>query len=387
MRIESFSVTNQRSVVLAACQSVPSLMILAGPNGAGKSTLLNALRQSPGSGPIIYIPPHRTARRQNVMARHLHQQLISMEELMAGQGIPGYEGINLITGSRDPWSFDDTVNYLKHGLCQIEIERQHAITERLDRTGSVTLDTVPDVWEPLKQLTNSLLPHLRFHGIDVSNRDQVRCLFEVHSKSAVVDLDELSSGERSIVQMFYPLIEHRIKRLIQEIRQQDAPSARAQVCVLIDEPELHLHPTLQAKVIDYLRALTADENTQVIVATHSPSIVEYASFDELYLLRPVELVEPGENQLVQVASDEERLSFLRGAFGSTANLTAFLPVVIVEGGGQEERSRRTTDRKLYRALHQGFNQVTLVAGGGKQECIKLQTALQEALGQFCHGRV
>ena len=31
---------------------------------------------------------------------------------------------------------------------------------------------------------------------------------------------------------------------------------------------------------------------QVIVTTHSPTIVEYASFEELFLLRPVEAVTP-----------------------------------------------------------------------------------------------
>ena len=97
-------------------------------------------------------------------------------------------------------------------------------------------------------------------------------------------------------------------------------------------------------------------------------MVEYASFEELFLLRPVELVEPEQNQLVQVASDEERLSFLREVFGSTANLTALQPVVLVEGVGEQTASKVLPDRKLYRALHPGFDRVTLIPGGGKAEC-------------------
>ncbi len=38
--------------------------------------------------------------------------------------------------------------------------------------------------------------------------------------------------------------------------------------VIIDEPELHLHPILQAKFINYL--ITLSEKNQVILSTHSP---------------------------------------------------------------------------------------------------------------------
>ena len=99
-------------------------------------------------------------------------------------------------------------------------------------------------------------------------------------------------------------------------------------------------------MFDYFRVLSSDERTQFIIATHSPTIVEYASFEELFLLRPVELVAAGDNQLIQVASDEERLKFLRDVFGTTANITAMQPVVIVEGVGAQG-TRTVSDRKLY----------------------------------------
>jgi hypothetical protein len=154
------------------------------------------------------------------------------------------------------------------------------------------------------------------------------------------------------------------------------------MCVLIDEPELHLHPNLQVKVFDYLRLLTTGGRIQVIIATHSPTIVEYATFEELFLLRPVETVVEGDNQLLQVASDEQRLQFLREVFGTTSNLTALQPVIVVEGIDQTDTSRTVSDRKLYRALHPGFDRVTLIAGGGKADCIRLCAILEKALGQI-----
>jgi hypothetical protein len=295
-------------------------------------------------------------------------------------------GLNPFTGGstgRDPWDVDDVSTYLKPVLCQVEIERKEAVTYRYDRDGEIARDSLVDPWKPLRDLTRHLLPHLAFAGIiDSTTPAQVKCLWQVHATETIVDFDDLSSGEKSIIQMFYPLIENKIKTLVAEIREDGEPQDLAEVCVLIDEPELHLHPNLQIKVLDYLRVLTSQDNLQVILATHSPTIVEAASFEELFLLRPIELVGLEENQLVQVASDDERLLFLRDVFGSTSNLTAMQPVVIVEGVEEQEAKKTVSDRKLYRALHPGFDGVTLIAGGGKGECKALLGVLDDALKSF-----
>lgn len=382
MRIPSFQVKNQRAIKLAKCDKVPRLMVIAGPNGCGKSTLLNALRSLGGEQTVLYVGPHRNARRQNVVYRHLLTQAISIEALLARSDTPGYEGIQLIQGSRDPWSFDDTSNYLKHALCQIEVDRQQAILARYDQEGEIPKGVLPDPWSPLKTLTSNLLPHLVFSAIDASNKDFVRCIWKVHGTDVPVDLDDLSSGEKSIVQMFYPLIEHQVRDILNEIRKGPKAQDRPELCVLIDEPELHLHPNLQVKVVDYLRFLTANTKTQVIVATHSPTIVEQAHFEELYLLRPTETVSEGDNQLVQIATDEERLHVLRELFGGIGNLTAMQPIVVVESTGGDSTQRGVPDRKLYKALHDGFDRVTVIPGGGRTECFRLREALSAALTGF-----
>ena len=162
MRIPSFEVRNQRSIRFARCEQVPSLMIIAGPNGCGKSTLLNAIRTASGYQNIMYVGPHRAMRRQQVQQRHLLTAPISFETLLAGQNIPGFEGIRLLDGARDPWGYDDSANYLKHALCQIEVERGQAVTARFDRDGQIERGSLVDPWEPLKTLTHNLLPHLLF---------------------------------------------------------------------------------------------------------------------------------------------------------------------------------------------------------------------------------
>ncbi|MEX2490423.1 MAG: AAA family ATPase [Nitrospirales bacterium] len=306
---------------------------------------------------------------------------LSYEALLSGQNVPGMEGIRIFDGNRDPWGYDESANYLKHTLCQIEVDRLQAIGNRIDREGEIKKDSIIDPWKPLRELTSNLLPHMAFIRIDATNRDQVRVLFRVHRLDVLVDLDDLSSGEKSIVQMFYPLIEREIKALIKDIELVAPPPARPELCVLIDEPELHLHPNLQLKVLDYLRVITSKQPVQVIVATHSPTVAEAASFEELFLLRPTELVGSDENQLVRVASDEDRLATLRSLFGSVHNLTSMLPVIVVESVSTEQ-GRAVPDRQLYRALHPAFDRATLIAGGGKRECISLRRALEPALAEF-----
>lgn len=381
MALESFAVRDTRNVREAACAHVPAVMVIAGPNGCGKSTLLDALRRQHRG--VLYVGPHRGAARQTVQYRHLLGDAISFETILSGTSISGVEGIRLLTGNRDPWSYDDAANFLKHGLCQIEIDRQQAVVACLDRYGEIRRNQLPDPWEPLRVLTRNLLPHLRFDRIDVSNRAQVRCLFRTHARAEPVDFDDLSSGEKSVVQLFYPLLEHQIKARLASMREQGdaSPLPSKEVCLVVDEPELHLHPSLQLKVLDYFRILASRGEARVIAATHSPTIVDYATFEELFLLRPAELTADGENQLVPVATDEERLRFLHEQFGTVSSLTALQPVVVVEGVSTTV-GRAVPDRKVLRALHEGFDRVTVVPGGGKGECIKLRGVLESALSSF-----
>src|SRR5207244_1710720 len=156
------------------------------------------LRNMGSGGQVLYVGPHRTTRRQNVQWRNLLAQPISLGAILARNDVPGFDGISLIAGERDPWNVDDAGNYLKHGLCQIEVDRKDAIAARYDTEKEIRKDSLPDVWGPLRELTNNLLPHLEFSQIDSSNKTQLRVLWKVHNKDVVVDLDELSSGEKAI---------------------------------------------------------------------------------------------------------------------------------------------------------------------------------------------
>lgn len=61
--------------------------------------------------------------------------------------------------------------------------------------------------------------------------------------------------------------------------------------IIIDEPELNLHPNAQIKFIKSLQELIKDEG-QLIIATHSLSIISNLDYDSIFLVRDGEIKTP-----------------------------------------------------------------------------------------------
>jgi predicted ATP-binding protein involved in virulence len=71
--------------------------------------------------------------------------------------------------------------------------------------------------------------------------------------------------------------------------------------VMIDEIDLHLHPTWQKQVVSDLK--TAFPNIQFVATTHSPFIVQSLESDELINLDKISDVKPKDLSLEEVAED------------------------------------------------------------------------------------
>ena len=65
-----------------------------------------------------------------------------------------------------------------------------------------------------------------------------------------------------------------------------AQQSGKQLIVLIDEPELHLHPRLQEKFVGFL--LEFSKNAQIILASHSPLLVKQLSFNDKVKISVIE---------------------------------------------------------------------------------------------------
>lgn len=84
----------------------------------------------------------------------------------------------------------------------------------------------------------------------------------------------------------------------------------------IEEPETSQHPSHQRKLIEAFIELAKSENTQVLLTTHSPSIVKLLEFDHLKLIKNIpnkEVVNVQQNELPYPSLNE--VNFL--AFGES----------------------------------------------------------------------
>ena len=108
---------------------------------------------------------------------------------------------------------------------------------------------------------NSFFTNIKFKGIDYKNKDEKDILFEKHNRK--ISIDKMSTGEKQIVFRGAYLLKNS--------------KGIASGIVLIDEPELSMHPQWQKKIIGYYKNLFMKDgvqSVQMIFATHSEYVLQ-----------------------------------------------------------------------------------------------------------------
>lgn len=124
--------------------------------------------------------------------------------------------------------------------------------------------------EKLELFTN-ILNERRF-TFKLININRDKGFFFKTSKGKELELNQLSSGEQHEVVLLYELIFN----------------VKPNVLVLIDEPEISLHVTWQKEFLNDLLKIIKIQNIQVLIATHSPSIIN-DRWDLVYNLENVDV--------------------------------------------------------------------------------------------------
>lgn len=125
---------------------------------------------------------------------------------------------------------------------------------------------------------NDFFSTVKFKGVNNTNHEEIKIFFEKHGKE--ISVDSLSTGEKQIV--------FRGAHLLKNINSMSGG------IVLIDEPELSMHPKWQQQVLQYYRSLfnkNGSQDAQMFIATHSE-----------YVLRSA--LEDRDNVLIIVLSDD-----------------------------------------------------------------------------------
>lgn len=82
----------------------------------------------------------------------------------------------------------------------------------------------------------------------------------------IFNYHELSSGEQSFVSLIFLIYSHDLHNGL----------------IIIDEPELHLHPQSQKKFLELIEDMKLKQHLQCIIATHSPSLINEHNINNVF---------------------------------------------------------------------------------------------------------
>ncbi len=215
--------------------------------------------------------------------------------------------------------WNDTVNK----IFQKVANRDHKIAQFVKThprgTNKQALEDHPDPFLPFQTLFTSLLPGKRLEEIDPKNPRE----FNYSDESGqVLGFSTLSSGEQEVIKIAFDLQQKRMTHCV----------------FLIDEPELHLHPTLTFRLIETLKNIGESTN-QFIFFTHSGDLIStyYASGNVFFL----DSTGTTDNQAHRLSDVSKEHSAIARAMGDNLGLFAVGKKLIFVEGQEASRDRLT----------------------------------------------
>lgn len=226
----------------------------------------------------------------------------------------------------------------------------------------------------IRRFTNAfdkIFPHKHFVGIDNLDNNKV-VLFEEFGNR--MEISQLSSGEKQIV--------FRGGFLLRNL------GTIAGATVLVDEPELSLHPRWQLKILGFLKGLFTDEKgnqtSQLIVATHSPFILH----NDTRANDKVIVMQKDDKGAVNVLDKPEyynwsEASAVEDAFNVTPLQSDKKVIVFLEGETDELYFNKAMEVYGIDATKLSFNWIGHYSGGNKGKAENTgDTALNNAASFF-----
>ncbi len=193
----------------------------------------------------------------------------------------------------------------------------------------------------IKRFTSAydfMFPLKKYKRIEnVSNKKEI--IFEESGKE--MSISQLSSGEKQVV--------FRGSFLLK-----DKESSKGAL-ILIDEPEISLHPNWQLKILSFFKKLftnnIGEQTSQIIISTHSPFILHNANRndDKVIILQKDQYgktIIPNEAKFFGWSTEK----IVQEAFSISHNLTSDKTTVFLEG---------ETDEKYYNKCLEVFNNTQL----------------------------
>jgi predicted ATPase len=221
--------------------------------------------------------------------------------------------------------------------------------QRSQRNGSISSS---DSLAEFRQLFNEFLAPLKFVEVDIS---VTPFRYIVSTPRGEIDIDDLSSGEKEVLNVFVRFHQLRPERSI----------------IFFDEADAHLHPDLQRRYLGALRSLA--KGNQLWLTTHSPEIMFAAGSDHLYTIARVPQ-DSDANQFLRVTQSDQLHEVLSEVMGSRGLVSFNQRIVFIEG------DESSADRAIYEALYPpGVHNVSFVPVGNSATARKTAERVNDLL--------
>jgi len=263
--------------------------VLIGKNGAGKSTLLRALNDG-NSLNIKYISPERggTLKYDSNVDNNISNN------------------VNWLKQSRQTNRFEQFRQQSAAQFRNLETSVLREIEQNNDKRADLTY-----TFDAVLEQINALLPAIRMVRNDKGG-------FSVQTKAGVLlDESNISSGESELIALAIEVLVFSRQSVADKI-------------LLLDEPDVHLHPDLQQRFTAFVESVALEHDIRVVIATHSTAII--GAFSKTADLQIVPVSQRGQADFSTFKRSDvcERILPI---FGTHPLSTTFnkSPVVLVEG--------------------------------------------------------
>ena len=263
--IEKHNMFKDFNISFAKDNKTLPIIILAGINGTGKTTILEYLNNFISH---VNSPENKSFIKFNRYDEE--KEKIIFETLNYENTLKVYK-----VGSKLIEQESQIKKYFQNNIVYLKTDTHHHIKPIEDIIVKYLKLTV---WEENNNPTTAYKEIVEFIN-EIFAEFNLNIMFDSLSKDEKVifknkngdkfPLDKISTGEKTLLSKAFYLYIQNIKDKV----------------VLIDEPELSLHPSWQNKILKLYEKFTKDYNCQIIIATHSPHIIASAKNEYIRVLQ------------------------------------------------------------------------------------------------------
>jgi len=420
MRITYFKIENFKNIRLAECNDPPDFLVICGGNGCGKSAMLQALmtaKEHAGSyGGYQFDARAVSADAQSaIIEMHIafaeHERAfvkekwqedcpekdeVIIEILKGGRAkttkrsgptkhllsfysrahlnSPGF--FEYIDAHRVPpkkqlstWNSADLSDAsAKHTLGAVGSDKFRFTKEYLASLVFSDLQVIqkshregrpayPDSLKEIREFFDDFFAPMKLVGVQI---DSSPFQYIIETPRGIIDLDDLSSGEKEVLNTYVRF---------HQLQPKDA-------IILFDEADAHLHPDLERRYLSVLREVA--KGNQLWLTTHSPEMMIGAGTEALYTILKEPITSSG-NQFVRVTNSDQLHSILSEIMGSRGLVSFNQKIVFLEG---EESS---ADREVFERFYPpSQHNVSFVPAGNsatvRKTAERINTLLSTSIG-------